>query len=181
MADAAMAAKADGADGAAKAKLGKAGTAKLAKAKAGTGVNVTDNGNGTYTVSGHFDDGGSWSKTFISTEGSSHSVGHADPTYVAKVKAHLSKGLGQDHIGQDTNGDGMYKGKSLEAGKGGRSAMMRDRLTHELVQKGYSHEDAESIARHQAYRHGVNTYGKAQMDAWAKASHSATQTAKKAA
>ena len=174
MADAAMAAKAngDGADGAAKAKLGKSGTAELAKAKAANGVNVVDNPDGTYTLTGKTQTGHEWSKTFVSTSGSSHTVGAPDPSYIAKVKAHLSQGLGNDQLGQDSDADGQYKGKSLEAGKGGRSAMMKDRITVELVNKGYGHEDAESIARKQTYDHGVKKYGADQMNKWASKSGS---------
>jgi len=163
MADPATAAKATGTE-----TQPDAGTFAAAKAKAAKGVSVVNNGDGTYTISGTFEDGGTWSKTYVSVTGFHHVEGSPDPAYVKAVQNFLAKGLSGDVPGEDTNGDGMYRGKSLELGKGGRSALMKDRITMELVEKGYTHEDAERIARAQTYRHGVETYGQEQMQQWAK-------------
>lgn len=88
-------------------------------------------------------------------------------TYVAKVKAALKAKAGGDEVGQDSNGDGTYAGKSLELGKGGRSELLQDRITLELVNKGYSLEDSIRIAKAQAYKYGKSKYGEAQMAKWA--------------
>jgi len=91
-----------------------------------------------------------------------------DDASIAKAKAKLSIGLGEDQLGQDTNGDKMYKGKSLELGKGGRSLLLQDRIAMELVNKGYSLEQAQAIAKKQAFAHGTKAYGKEQMAKWAQ-------------
>lgn len=98
---------------------------------------------------------------------SSSKVLKIDADALAKAKAKLSQGLEPgDEIGQDTNGDGTYKGKSLELGKGGRSQLLQDRITLELVNKGYPLEKAQAIAKKQCYNHGLKTYGKEKMDLW---------------
>jgi len=132
------------------AKIHEGGTFEAAKAKAAgkVGIKAIDNGDGTYTVSGKLGDS-AWSKTFLSTKGTTQSVGHPDPGYVEKVKAILQKNAGADQIGQDSNGDGQYgaANKSLEAGKGGRSQLLHDRITLQMCEKGYSHEQSDSVAR----------------------------------
>ena len=161
--DAATAAKAQqassGEDTAAKAKAaGLENTAKLSKAgcKMSQGCNQTDNNDGTYTLSGKTKAGIEWSKTFVDPTGSAHKVGAPDANYVAKVKAQLGHNLNGDQIGQDTNGDGAYKGKSLKIMGGGRSLMLQDRITDDLVGKGYSHEEATNIARAKAKANFLN-------------------------
>ena len=170
------AAKTGGEDSATAKATIKAGTVEAAKAKAAKGVSVTDGGDGTYTVAGKTGDGHEWSKTFVSTDGTSHGQNSPDSAYVAKVKAHLSKGLNGDDLGQDSDKSGTYKGKSMEAGGGGRSQMMKDRITMELVSEGRSHEEADSIARSAAKNAGVKKYGADQMDKWAKASQASKAT-----
>jgi len=89
----------------------------------------------------------------------SHMVGHPDADYAAKIKAKLSAKLSGDQVGQDTNADGTYASKSLAIGKGGRSEMMRDRITQELVDKGYNEQTAFNIAKKQVAKNAVNKYG----------------------
>jgi hypothetical protein len=137
------------------AKAGKAagaenipsGTFEAAKAKAAgkLGLKVADNGDGTYNVSGDTN-GHAWSKTFVDTTGSSQSVGHADPAYTAKVKTLLQKSSGEAEPGQAAAGAKTYGGKSMENGGGGKSRLLHDRITLEMVNKGYSHETASSSA-----------------------------------
>ena len=93
---------------------------------------------------------------------------HVDADSLAKAKAKLSQGLepGQE-IGQTKTA--TYKGKSMELGEGGRSKMMQDRITNELVNKGFSFENAQGIAKKQSLNAGVSKYGKTQMDIWGKA------------
>jgi len=173
MADPATAAKAaksgdghdSGADGAAKAKA--------------SGAEKTVNQDGTYTLKGKFKDGGTWEKTFINADGSTHSVGKPDANYISKVKSHLSKGLNGDDLGQDSNNDGQYKGKSLELGKGGRAELLRDRIVMELVGKGYTHEQADSIASKQIKANAIKKYGADQVNSWSakKGASAETKTA----
>jgi hypothetical protein len=89
--------------------------------------------------------------------------------YVAKAKAALQAKAGSDQIGHDSGNDGMYAGKSTELGKGGRSEMLQDRITLELVEKGKSLEDAIGIAKAQAYKYAVNKFGAKQVQAWSDA------------
>ena len=130
------------------AKIHEGGTFEAAKAKAAgkVGIKAIDNGDGTYTVSGKLGDS-AWSKTFLSTKGTTQSVGHPDPGYVEKVKAILQKNAGADQIGQDSNGDGIYAKKALSDGAGGKSQLLKDRVTLQMVEKGYSMESADSTAR----------------------------------
>jgi len=87
--------------------------------------------------------------------------------YIAKVKAMLKAKLGADNIGEDTNNDGMYAGKKLALGGGGRTQLLMDKIIMNLVQGGSSYENAAKIAKGRAYAHGVEKYGKAQMQKWA--------------
>lgn len=81
----------------------------------------------------------------------------------------LSQGLSSgDKIGFDADNDGQYKGKSLNLGEGGRSAMMQDRIALELVNKGYSLDTAKAIAKKQTYAHGMKKYGPEQMKKWSQ-------------
>ena len=93
---------------------------------------------------------------------------HVDADSLASAKSKLSQGLepGQE-IGQTKTA--TYKGKSMELGEGGRSQMMRDRITMDLVNKGMSFEQAQVQAKSQAVSAGNAKYGKAQMEAWGKA------------
>lgn len=109
-------------------------------------------------------------KTFDKFDGLKVDFGADQPgseAYIAKVKAALKTKAGSDEIGQDTNGDGMYAGKSLELGKGGRSELLQDRITLELVNKGYKLEDSIRIAKAQAKSYGTKKYGAEQMAKWA--------------
>jgi len=175
-ADQAKAAKASGdnASGAEKtSKLDDGGAGAKAKAFKANGVERTENPDGTYTLKGKLANGTEWSKTFVDTNGSTHAKGNPDSSYIGKVKAHLSKGLNGDEPGQDTNGDGQYGGKSLELGKGGRAKMMHDRITMELVNKGYAHEDASSIAKKQVGENAIRKYGADQVNSWKSANKAA--------
>ena len=91
-----------------------------------------------------------------------------DPNVLAKAKAKLSQGLepGQE-IGKTTTK--TYKGKSMELGEGGRSKMMQDRITNELVDKGFSFENAQGIAKTQSSANGIKKYGAEQVKAWGQA------------
>ena len=159
-----------GAEGTEQINAGTFEAAKAKAAKAGGNVEVQDNGNGTYTVSGKFEDGNTWSKTFVDTDGSSHAVGNPDADYVAKVKASMSDGLAEgDTLGQDANADGQYKGRDLNTlGSGARSKLMKDRIMLELINKGYSHESADNIARSQMKAHALKKYGADQLEKWAQ-------------
>jgi hypothetical protein len=78
---------------------------------------------------------------------STHYQGHPDAHHVAKIKTALMEHVDSgDQIGVDANGDECYAGKSLEPLKGGRWAMMHDKLTLEFVERGYSHEEASQTA-----------------------------------
>ena len=93
---------------------------------------------------------------------------HVDADSLASAKSKLSQGLepGQE-IGQTKTA--TYKGKSMELGEGGRSQMMRDRITMDLVNKGMSFEQAQVQAKTQATANGTKKYGAEQMAAWGKA------------
>ncbi len=165
MADAATAAAAAGATDAA----GAADAANISKAgmNMSPGTEMTVNDDGTYTLEGTTESGHEWSKTFLDPSGTGQEVGHPNQEYVSKVKAKLSEGLGEgDELGKDANGDGTYKGKSLELGEGGRSVLLDDIIIMDLVDKGYSHEQAEGIARQRGQEHAVETYGQTTVDGW---------------
>lgn len=101
--------------------------------------------------------------------GENHTPDHPDASYINAVKAKLSKGLdGQDQIGQDSDNNGSYKGKSLELGQGGRSLMMEDRISMELVTKGYSIENAKAIANKQMKVWASKKYSPEQIKSWQK-------------
>ena len=142
--DASSAAKAGKAAGADNMPSGTFETTK-AKAAGKLGLKVGDNGDGTYTVSGETN-GHQWSKTYVDTTGSEQAVGKADPAYTAKVKTALQKSSGEAEPGQAAAGAKTYGGKSLENGGGGKSRLLHDRITLEMVNKGYSHEAASSSA-----------------------------------
>jgi len=159
----------ESADGAAKAGKATAGTEvavkgkigmfEYAKVKAGAkGFDVSENGDGTYTVAGKTA-GKAWSKTYVDLGDSPHIKNQPDQAYVNKVKSFMQKQAGQDQIGQDSNGDNTYGGKSLELNAGGRTKLLHDRITWELVQKGYSHEDASRIASQQTKANYLHKYG----------------------
>lgn len=96
-----------------------------------------------------------------------HTPEHPDTNYVNAVKAKLSKGLdGQDQIGQDSDNNGSYKGKSLELGKGGRSLMMEDRISLELVNKGFALDHAKAIANKQMKVWASKKYTPEQIKQW---------------
>ena len=96
-----------------------------------------------------------------------HTPDHPDDSYINAVKAKLSKGLdGKDQIGQDSDQNGTYKGKSLELGKGGRALMMEDRISLELVNKGYALDHAKAIANKQMKAWAEKKYGPAKMQEW---------------
>jgi len=110
-------------------------------------------------------------------DGDNDSGTHVDPAAIAKAKAQLSQGLGQgEDVGQTKTA--FYKGKSMELGKGGRSLMMQDRITLELVNKGYSLEKAQAIAKKQAFENGVKKYGAQKMDQLGKAAADQAKAAK---
>ncbi|RLF65248.1 MAG: hypothetical protein DRN26_05690 [Thermoplasmata archaeon] len=89
------------------------------------------------------------------------------PEYIAKVKAGLKTQLGADNIGEDTNHDGMYAGKSLALGEGGRSKLLLDKITLQFVEKGMSLKQALLKAKQAVWSNGVKKYGKKAMQYWA--------------
>ena len=69
------------------------------------------------------------------------------PEYIKAVKAHMSQGLNGDQPGQDSNNDGKYKGKGLAFGEGGRTQLLLDKMTIDLVGKGYDFNKAQNLAK----------------------------------
>jgi hypothetical protein len=155
--DVSGAAKAGKADGAEQLSGMKSGTFETAKAKAAakTGIKAVENGDGTYTVTGTTN-GHEWSKTYVDTTGSEQAVGKADPNYVAKVKSVLKKSSGEAEPGQAAADAKTYAGKSMENGGGGKSKLLHDRITMEMVNKGYSHEAASSSASKAVKANAIN-------------------------
>lgn len=69
------------------------------------------------------------------------------PEYIKAVKAHMGQGLNGDLLGQDSNNDGKYKGKGLGLGEGGRTQLLLDKMTIDLVGKGYDFNKAQNLAK----------------------------------
>ena len=72
-----------------------------------------------------------------------------------------------DQIGIDSNHDGIYGGKSLKLGEGGRTIMLTHKIAKGLVEKGMKLKEALVKAKQIAVKHGIKKYGAKKMLSWA--------------
>lgn len=79
--------------------------------------------------------------------------------YIDNVEDQLMEHVDDgDKIGEDANEDGQYAGKSLELGKGGRNALLQDKITMKLVEKGHKLEWARAESAKIAKINFLNKY-----------------------